>query len=231
MRLLDDRRREPAPSRVGMRHGIRRVPGALAGQPAGAAWYTRAGRVPRLAAAAARRTPAPWESAPRCRQGGPRVLMATSIGSYAHAMSLESALAAALTFRGAEVHALLCDGAPDGVRRVRGVALSRTWRRSSRTGPSRDLCRDCRWPAERVYQQLGLKVHRYSDWLTPEDRAEAARIAARRCRSTTSTASRIDGLAIGEHAYAGALRFFATGSLDDEPQASRCCGGISSRRC
>ena len=29
----------------------------------------------------------------------------------------------------------------------------------------------------------------------------------------------LDGLAIGEHAHAGALRFFATGSLDDEPLA------------
>ena len=28
----------------------------------------------------------------------------------------------------------------------------------------------------------------------------------------------LDGLALGEHAYAGALRFFATGSLDGEPQ-------------
>src|SRR5262247_2526557 len=35
--------------------------------------------------------------------------MATAIGYYAHAVTLESALAAALTFRGAEVHALLCD--------------------------------------------------------------------------------------------------------------------------
>jgi hypothetical protein len=39
------------------------------------------------------------------------VLLATAIGSYAHAVTLESALAAALTFRGADVHALLCDGA------------------------------------------------------------------------------------------------------------------------
>ena len=56
-------------------------------------------------------------------QGGPRVLMATAIGSYAHAVTLESALAAALTFRGAEVHALLCDGAMTRLRRVRSVAL------------------------------------------------------------------------------------------------------------
>ena len=63
-----------------------------------------------------------WETARARRQGGQRVLMASSIGSYAHAVTLESALAAALTFRGAEVHALLCDGAA-GLRRVRSVAL------------------------------------------------------------------------------------------------------------
>ena len=32
-------------------------------------------------------------------QGGPKVLMASSIGAYAHAITLESALAAALTLR------------------------------------------------------------------------------------------------------------------------------------
>jgi len=83
-------------------------------------------------------------------------------------------------------------------------------------GPSRDLCRDCSWPAEHVYKTLGVKIHRMSDWLTAEDRAEARRVA-----STIPVAGigafAFDGLNIGEHAHAGALRFFATGSLDEEP--------------
>src|SRR4029453_10486665 len=83
---------------------------------------------------------------------------------------------------------------------------------------SRDLCRDCQWPAERVYAQLGLKIHRYGDWLTPHDRAEARRPAATLPRDQIECFT-VDGLAIGEHAHAGALRFFATGSLDDEPHA------------
>jgi hypothetical protein len=158
-----------------------------------------------------------WESARNAAHGGPRVLMATSIGSYAHAVSLESALAAALTFRGAEVHALLCDGAMTACAECE-ASLYPNVARFVEQGPTRDLCRDCQWPAERVYAQLGLTVHRYSDWLTPEDRAEARRIASALPVNQIHCFTR-DGLAIGEHAYAGALRFFATGSLEDEPLA------------
>jgi hypothetical protein len=161
--------------------------------------------------------PALWNSARTSAQGGPRVLMATAIGSYAHAVTLESALAAALTFRGAEVHALLCDGTMSACAECE-ASIYPDLRRFVQHGPSRDLCRDCSWPAEAVYNTLGLKVHRMSEWLTPADRAEARRVGS------TLPVGEIehfvyDGLNIGEHAHAGALRFFATGTLDDEPLA------------
>ena len=158
-----------------------------------------------------------WSSARASAQGGPRVLMATAIGSYAHAVTLESALAAALTFRGAEVHALLCDGSMTACAECE-ASLYPNIERFARDGPSRDLCRDCLKPAERVYRQLGIRVHKYGEWLTADDRANARRIA----QSVTMEEVRrfsVDGLALGEHAYAGALRFFATGSLDGEPHA------------
>jgi hypothetical protein len=158
-----------------------------------------------------------WSSARASAQGGPRVLMATAIGSYAHAVTLESALAAALTFRGADVHALLCDGSMTACAEC-DASLYPNITRFARDGPSRDLCRDCLQPAERVYRQLGIRIHKYSDWLTPEDRDHARRIAQGVSMRDVRTFT-LDGIAIGEHAYAGALRFFATGSLDDEPQA------------
>ncbi len=158
-----------------------------------------------------------WNSARASAQGGPRVLLATAIGSYAHAVTLESALAAALTFRGAEVHALLCDGSMTACAECE-ASLYPNIERFARHGPSRDLCRNCLEPAERVYRQLGVTVHKYGDWLTPEDRADARRIAGSVALADLRTFS-VDGLAIGEHAYAGALRFFATGSLDGEPHA------------
>jgi hypothetical protein len=145
------------------------------------------------------------------------VLLASAIGSYAHAVSLESALAAALTFRGAEVHVLLCDTEMPACAECE-ASLYPDLRTFAEHGPRRDLCRDCLWPAERVYRSLGLKVHRYSDWLTSEDRAGAAQLA-RTLPVDQIEGFELDGIAIGEHAHAGALRFFATGSLESEPLA------------
>jgi hypothetical protein len=198
-----------------MKHGIRRFPALWRASRLARRWYyARAEAYPdwsRVLDA----SPAIWESARNAAQGGSRVLMATAIGSYAHAIALESALAAALTFRGAEVHALLCDGAMTACAECE-ASLYPDVTAFTRHGPTRDLCRDCQWPAERVYAQLGLKVHRYGDWLTSEDRLEARRTA-----SSVPVANierfTVEDLAIGEHAYAGALRFFATGSLEDEP--------------
>jgi len=158
-----------------------------------------------------------WKQARATALGGPRVLMATAIGSYAHAVTLESALAVALTFRGAEVHALICDGSLTACAECE-ASLYPKLQRFVDHGPARDLCRDCRWPAENVYKSLGIKLHRMGDWLTAEQRAEARRLA------TSIPFEQIEdftfeGLKIGEHAYAGALRFFATGSLDEERRA------------
>ena len=158
-----------------------------------------------------------WQSARADAAGGPRVLMATSIGSYAHAATLESVLAVALTFRGTEVHALLCDGAMTACAEC-DASLYPDLAQFAEHGPSRDLCRNCVSPAERVYAQLGIKVHKYSEWLTEEDRAEARRIATTIPFAEIESFT-LDGLVIGEHAHAGALRFFATGALDDEPMA------------
>jgi len=198
-----------------MKRGIRRFPHAWRATRLARRWlHARRGAYPdwlTLIAAA----PDLWQSARTAAQGGPRVLMATAIGSYAHAVTLESALAAALTFRGVEVHALLCDGSMTACAECE-ASLYPSLETFVKHGPSRDLCRDCVWPAERVYAQLGLKVHRYGDWLTPDDRADARRVATTLPYADIQTMT-LDGLAIGEHAHAGALRFFATGSLDDEP--------------
>ena len=200
-----------------MKRGIRRFPRVWRATRLARRWYhARRGAYPDWTALIAH-APGAWHSARAAAQGGPRVLMASAIGSYAHAVTLESALAAALTFRGAEVHALMCDGSLTACAEC-DASLYPSIARFIDHGPSRDLCRDCTWPAARVYAQLGLTLHRYGDWLTPEDRVEARRVATTLPYSQIPTL-RIDGLAVGEHAYAGALRFFATGSLDEEPGA------------
>jgi len=156
-----------------------------------------------------------WTTAREAAAGGPRVLLATGIGSYAHAVSLESALAVALTMRGADVHVLLCDAALPACAEC-DASLYPNMQRFVDEGPTRDLCHDCCWPAERVYRALGLKILRYSDAITAAERDQAHTLA-RSLPVDRLRDLKIEDLAIGEHAYAGALRFFASGTLDDEP--------------
>jgi len=198
-----------------MKHAIRKLPGLWRATRLARRWYhARFDAYPNWRPLVAA-DPTLWPSARAAARGGPRVLLATAIGSYAHAITLESAVAAALTFRGAEVHALLCDGAMTACAEC-DASLYPNMARFVDRGPSGDLCRDCTWPAARVYAQLGLTVHRYSQWLTADDRAEARRLAGSVAFEDIRTLT-VDGLAIGEHAWAGALRFFAVGSLEGQP--------------
>lgn len=200
-----------------MKHGIRRFPALWRATRLARRWYyARRDAYPDWQQLVGADT-AVWESARNAARGGPRILMATSIGSYAHGVALESALAAALTFRGAEVHALLCDGSMTACAECEASLYPNVGRFASQ-GPARDLCRDCAWPAERVYRQLGLKVHRYGDWLTAADREQARALAASVPFGAIASFAH-EGLAIGEHAMAGALRFFASGTLENEPYA------------
>ena len=133
-----------------MKHAIRRFPALWRTTRLARRWYhARFGAYPDWQQALSSDAPL-WESARESAHGGPRVLLGTAIGSYAHAITLESALATALTLRGAEVHALLCDGAMTACAECE-ASLYPSVAKFVANGPSRDLCRDCVWPAERVY--------------------------------------------------------------------------------
>jgi hypothetical protein len=154
-----------------------------------------------------------WKEVSAPRPGKPRILIATNVGSHLPATSLESVLGAALTLRGAEVEILICDELLPAC-----LAADATWyadaRRFALRGPQADLCADCYRPAERMYRSMGFRVHRLSELLEPKDRSRAAEFA--RSALSAPSAARLDGLATGEHALAGALRFFARADLEGE---------------
>ena len=158
-----------------------------------------------------------WSAAKSAAAGGPNVLLATSVGGFAVATQLESTLAVALTLRGARVHVLLCDHfLPACVQAI--VRQFPVQREFARHGPSRVLCRTCFAPAKRMYESLGLELHRFSDLVTESERRSAETLDDALSIDQIRD-YRLDGLAVGEHALAGALRFFARGDLDGEPHA------------
>jgi hypothetical protein len=153
--------------------------------------------------------------------GAPRILVATSAGGHLTALNFEALIAKALQVRGASVSALLCDAALPACMETeyRYFPEGRHQRRLARNGPGL-MCDGCTPPGRRVYRDLGIPLLQYGDFLSPEDRA-GARTLATTIPSGEIRDYRIDRLAVGEHAYAGALRFYARGALDREPEGER----------
>ncbi|MEA3225821.1 MAG: capsule biosynthesis protein, partial [Planctomycetota bacterium] len=86
---------------------------------------------------------------------------------------------------------------------------------SSQEGPRKD-CTSCFEPAYKMYKSLGLTVRRYSDFLSSDEIKNAEETSSSLPFQDISRYE-IDGMAVGEHALAGALRFFAVGMLNGEP--------------
>ena len=156
-----------------------------------------------------------WQSALSAAKNGTKILIATSTGGHTAVTPVESLLAVALTLRGASVHLLLCDEFLPACLQAHFKKFP-DLEEFSQQGPQR-LCQSCFTPAYQMYQSLGLPVHRYSDFITPEEVREAEELAAQLPFQEIGE-YQWEGLAVGEHALAGALRFFAKGNLEEEPQ-------------
>lgn len=158
---------------------------------------------------------AAWQAAAQDDGGQPRVLIATTVGSHLPGTTLESVLAVALKLRSAQVDVLLCDQQLPAC-----LAADATWypdtSRFAQRGPQADLCADCFAPARKMYEAIGVRLQRLGEWLSEEDRQTARRLAAATAPDGVG-ALRHDGMSVGEHALAGALRFFARADLAGEP--------------
>lgn len=158
-----------------------------------------------------------WRNARQAAKNGPHILMATSMGGETPVTSLESSLAAALTLRGANVHFLLCDELLPACQ-LCTLGYYPDLKQFAKYGPSRDRCKGCFKPGEASYRPLGFPVHRYREFLSAEDLKDAENISSRVPFPEIGEYT-LDGIAIGEHALAGALRFYGRGNLEGEPYA------------
>jgi len=158
-----------------------------------------------------------WLATLTSTEGGPRILLATGVGGHVPVATMDSLLAAALTIRGAQVHMLLCDGALPACEHLTYHTVPDV-ASFARKGVSRETCRACLAGAYNSYRGLGVPVHLYRQFITAEEASSAFAISKELPRDEIG-AFTLDGLRIGEHAVAGALRFFARGTLEHEPFA------------
>lgn len=148
-----------------------------------------------------------------------RVLLATGLGGHFALNVIDRMLSVALTQRGAAVSVALCDGAI-GACQMCEVNLFPVQDRFLREGPARDLCGYCFRPSADAYGPLDIPVEAWGETLTPDDIAAADQAAAT-LSVADMEAHTWNGVPVGEHAKAGALRFFARGDLGREPNGER----------
>ncbi|ELR98385.1 hypothetical protein [Gloeocapsa sp. PCC 73106] len=160
--------------------------------------------------------PTLWKQAQETAASGPKVLIATSVGGLLPMSLPESLLAVALTLRGAKVEILLCDRFLPACLNVQKIDIPESVLANYELDQVK--CKDCFKAGLRFYEPLGLKIHFYSQWLSPAEQQKAKQLAESLALEDIPH-YRLNNWQIGEHAYAGTLRYFASGNLSNEPES------------
>jgi hypothetical protein len=158
-----------------------------------------------------------WNHARRKANKGPAILMATSVGGFSALSMVESVLAVALTLRGVQVHSLLCDRTLPACLRAEKPEVPDP-EVFGRYELPKVLCEGCFNTGQFLYGALDLNEHVFSGLLTTDEKERAKHLA---CQIPFKDIHgyHFENWSIGEHAYAGALRYFASGNLENEPHS------------
>ena len=150
---------------------------------------------------------------------GKKILIATSTGGHQAVIPIESLLAVALTLRGARVHFLLCDKFLPACLQATITSFN-SKEEFPKYGPQKSLCDNCFKTGYEMYKPLNLPIHLNSELVTKKEELNAYNLA-KNINSIEIKGYLLDGLKVGEHAYAGALRYFARADLKGEMDAEK----------
>lgn len=142
-----------------------------------------------------------------------KVLIATGGGSYLSGVAIESMLGTALTLRGLEAHILLCDEVLPACFQS-DIDWDRNEKKFAENGPSDVFCKTCFRPSAKMYESLGFTVHRIGDLVPAEERLLIKKMV-QELPYDQIRYYMYEGVPVGEHAYAGTLRFYAKAELSD----------------
>ena len=138
------------------------------------------------------------------------ILICTSGGAHKVVNIFNSIMAFALSFKGAKVDFLLCDKVlPACQMAAMDFIKDKTY---ANQGPI-SLCNHCLLAGNTAFENMGLNINYYSQYLTPKDHQSAEEIVKSITDFKNIRKFKIDDIDIGEHALAGALRYFAVGDL------------------
>ncbi|WP_246721500.1 capsular biosynthesis protein [Rhizobium leguminosarum] len=126
-------------------------------------------------------------------------------------MTMESLLGMALAIRDASIDFLICDAALPACMMCE-ISWYSDVDKLAKHGP-KDRCLTCYRPSAEMLDRAGLNAIGLNSKLTNADRFKAKTISTQMPQSEIAAYIE-DGIPIGEHAVAGALRFFSRGDLE-----------------
>lgn len=156
-----------------------------------------------------------WRSASFVREipssGKTDVLIATNVGSYLPGTIVESVIAARLLSRGKSVSVVVCDAALPAC-----MACTKEWlpkiEKFLHNGPDRLMCWVCQKSGPRAFNGLPVKRIKLSDYLETSDRESVDGILAALPFEELKV-FQWNGIHIGEHGRAGAIRYLKSDLL------------------
>jgi len=157
------------------------------------------------------------ETAPGVMKEGKKILIATCTGDNRSFVDIETLLSVALSLRGAETHALLCDRFLPACLMC-GIDTCISVKKIANQGPSEFFCNRCFDFGQFAYQSAGIEVHLFSEYVNQQDLTIVDELVNNIPYENIKD-YKYEDLQVGEHAMAGTLRFFARGSLDGERYA------------
>ena len=153
-----------------------------------------------------------WE---KWKQGasGKRILIATSMTGYIHGSSMDRVLALALTEKGHQVAFLLCDSDLEACQIIKFSSYKPEQLMKSENTPR---CSSCAPHINKLFAPLGLPIFNFKS-----DRSQEAKQKEIFLKMDFEELKefQIGSVKIGMHAWAGAVRYFASTQFTGEPDA------------
>jgi len=155
---------------------------------------------------------ASWEEWKK-KADGKKILIATSMTGYIHGSSMDRVLALALTEKGHQVAFLLCDSDLEACQIIKFSSYKPEELLKSVNTPR---CGKCSSNIDKLFTPLGLPIYNFKSDRSDEHRLK---IEFQNKSFEELRAFKIDSVQVGMHAWAGAIRYFATTQFTNEPLA------------
>ncbi len=146
------------------------------------------------------------------KSNGKKILLATSAGGHLFCSHFESLLAFALTYYGARVEILLCDKILPACMMATSNFIAED--KFKKKGIN-EVCNGCIDYGKFAFEGLGLKINYYSQYISNLEIQESNKIIDN-LKYDELFSYKEDDITIGDHAHAGALRYYAVGDLDNQ---------------